>query len=47
MNKLFNDFIEYNILTLERNIKLKGNPFYDLYLDLLEATIKYFLDENI
>lgn len=32
--------------TLERNIKSKSNSFYDSYLDLLEATIKYFLDEN-
>lgn len=32
--------------TLERNIKSKSNSFYDSFLDLLEATIKYFLDEN-
>ena len=31
---------------LSRNIKSKSNSFYDSYLDLLEATIKYFLDEN-
>ena len=32
--------------TLERNIKSKTNSFYDSYLDLLEATIKYIMDEN-
>lgn len=32
--------------TLERNIKSKSNSFYDSFLVLLEATIKYFLDEN-
>ncbi len=46
MIKLFNDSLNTRYLTLERNIKSKSNSFYDSYLDLLEATIKYFLDEN-
>jgi len=46
MIKLFNDTLNARYLTLERNIKSKSNSFYDSYLDLLEATIKYFLDEN-
>lgn len=45
-NKLFNDSLTTRFNTLERNIKSKSNSFYDAYLDLLEATIKYFLDEN-
>ena len=45
-NKLFNDSLTMRFNTLERNIKSKSNSFYDSYLDLLEATIKYFLDEN-
>ena len=44
--KLFNDSLTTRFNTLERNIKSKSNSFYDAYLDLLEATIKYFLDEN-
>lgn len=44
--KLFNDSLTSRYYTLERNIKSKSNSFYDSYLDLLEATIKYFLDEN-
>lgn len=44
--KLFTDFLTNRYLTLERNIKSKSNSFYDSYLDLLEATIKYILDEN-
>lgn len=44
--KLFNDSLTNRYNTLERNIKSKSNSFYDSYLDLLEATIKYFLDEN-
>ena len=44
--KLFNDALTMRFNTLERNIKSKSNSFYDSYLDLLEATIKYFLDEN-
>ena len=43
---LFNDSLTMRFNTLERNIKSKSNSFYDSYLDLLEATIKYFLDEN-
>ena len=43
---LFNDSLTMRLNTLERNIKSKSNSFYDSYLDLLEATIKYFLDEN-
>ena len=43
---LFNDALTMRLSTLERNIKSKSNSFYDSYLDLLEATIKYFLDEN-
>ena len=42
----FNDSITMRLNTLERNIKSKSNSFYDSYLDLLESTIKYFLDEN-
>lgn len=45
-NMLFNDSLTMRFNTLERNIKAKSNSFYDSYLDLLEATIKYFLDEN-
>ena len=45
-NKLFNESLITRFNTLERNIKSKSNSFYDSYLDLLEATIKYFLDEN-
>ena len=44
--KLFNELLTTRFLTLERNIKSKSNSFYDSFLDLLEATIKYFLDEN-
>ena len=44
--KLFNDSLTSRFNTLERNIKSKSNSFYDSYLDLLEATIKYILDEN-
>lgn len=44
--KLFNDSLTSRLATLERNIKSKSNSFYDSYLDLLEATIKYILDEN-
>lgn len=43
---LFNDSLTMRMNTLERNIKSKSNSFYDSFLDLLEATIKYFLDEN-
>lgn len=43
---LFNDALTMRFATLERNIKSKSNSYYDSYLDLLEATIKYFLDEN-
>ena len=45
-SKLFNDSLTMRFNTLERNIKSKSNSFYDSFLDLLEATIKYFLDEN-
>ena len=44
--KLFNESLTTRFETLERNIKAKSNSFYDSYLDLLEATIRYFLDEN-
>ena len=44
--KLFNESLTARLNTLERNIKAKSNSFYDSFLDLLEATIKYFLDEN-
>lgn len=44
--KLFNDSLTSRLDTVERNIKSKSNSFYDSYLDLLEATIKYILDEN-
>lgn len=43
---LFNKLLSIRFQTLERNIKSKSNSFYDSYLDLLEATLKYFLDEN-
>jgi len=46
MIKLFNDALNARYLTLERNIKSKSNSFYNSYLDLFEATIKCFLDEN-
>ncbi len=35
--------IRYN--TLIKNIKVKSNSFYDSYLDLLESTIKFVLNE--
>lgn len=44
--KLFNESLTARLETLIRNIKAKSNSFYDSYLDLLEATIKYFLEEN-
>ncbi len=44
--KLFNKSLTMRYNTLECNIKSKSNSFYDSYLDLLEATIKYILDEN-
>ncbi len=44
--KLFNDSLTMRLNTLERNIKSKSNSFYDSFLDLLEATIKYILDEK-
>ena len=44
--KLFNESLTMRFNTLERNIKSKTNSFYDSYLDLLEATIKYMMDEN-
>ena len=44
--KLFNDSLTNRYNTLESNLKSKSNSFYDSYLDLLEATIKYFLDEQ-
>lgn len=44
--KLFNESLTMRFNTLERNIKSKSNSFYDSFLDLLESTIKYFLDEN-
>lgn len=46
INNLFNESLTMRYKTLERNIKAKSNSFYDSYLDLLESTIKYFLDEN-
>ena len=44
--KLFTESLTSRFDTLKGNIKSKSNSFYDSYLDLLEATIKYFLDEN-
>jgi len=44
--KLFSESLTNRYNTLERNVKSKSNSFYDSYLDLLEATIKYFLEEN-
>lgn len=44
--ELFNDALTMRLSTVERNIKSKSNSFYDSFLDLLEATIKYILDEN-
>ena len=44
--RIFNESLTTRFETLERNITAKSNSFYDSYLDLLEATIKYFLDEN-
>ena len=43
---LFNESLTTRFNTLERNIKSKSNSFYDSYLDLLEATLKFFFDEN-
>ncbi len=44
--KLFNESLTNRFNTMIRNIKSKSNSFYDSFLDLLEGTIKYFLDEN-
>lgn len=44
--KILNESITNRFTTLLVNIKSKSNSFYDSYLDLLESTIKYFLDEN-
>ena len=44
--ELFTQSLTNRYNTLERNIKSKSNSFYDSYLDLLEATLKYNLDEN-
>lgn len=44
--KILNDSISMRFSTVITNIKSKSNSFYDSYLDLLEATIKFFLDEN-
>jgi len=44
--KLFNESLTMRYNTLEGNVKSESNSFYDSYLDLLEATIKFFLDEN-
>ena len=41
-----NDQINKRYITLEANIKSKCSSFYDAYLDLLETTLKYILDEN-
>lgn len=43
---IFNDALTMRFNTLIGNIKAKSNSFYDAYLDLLEATIKYFLEEH-
>ena len=43
---LFNSSLTTRYNTVLMNIKSKSNSFYDSYLDLLEATIKYILDEN-
>lgn|GEM_PF-762975 len=45
-NTIFNDALTMRFNTLIGNIKAKSNSFYDAYLDLLEATIKYFLEEH-
>ena len=39
--ELFTQSLTNRYNTLERNIKSKSNSFYDSYLDLLEATLKY------
>ncbi len=44
--KLLDESISTRLDTLERDIKSKSNSFYDSYLDLLEGTIKYILDET-
>ena len=47
MDLLFlNEELNKRYLTLEGNIKAKNNAFYDSYLDLIESTIKYILNEN-
>ena len=43
---LFNENLTNRFNTVILNIKSKSNSFYDSYLDLLESTIKYILDEN-
>jgi len=44
--KLFDSHLNKRFLTLINNIKNKSNSFYDSYLDLLEATIKFILNEK-
>ena len=44
-NFIINETINSRFLTMETNIKSKSNSYYDSYLDLLEGTIKYILDD--
>ncbi len=44
--RIIDDALTMRYETVERNIKSKSNSFYDSFLDLLEATIKYILQEN-
>lgn len=45
-NQLLNDSLNNRLYTLELNIKSKSNSFYDSFLDLLESTVKFILDDN-
>ena len=43
---IFDKMISSRYQTVLNNIKNKSNSFYDSYLDLLEATIKFMLEED-
>lgn len=46
INNVFNKSVYQRYLTLEKNIKSNSNSFYDSFLDLLEATVKFILDDK-
>lgn len=44
--KVFNQSVNNRFNTLIKTIEDKSNTFFDAYLNMLEATIKFILDEN-